>query len=251
MQTIGDIFNQDAFSVVELTEAVNKMPYIPGQVGKLGLFKERGIATTKAMIEERNGVLYLVPTTLRGAPGTLNKTSKRQMREFQIPHLQVGDRVIAGDIQNVRAFGSAGQLQTVQGVVNDRLETMTTSLDATLEHLRLGAIKGQILDADGLSVLYDLFTEFGVAQESEVDFDLDNATPASGIVRKKCAAVIRLIAKNLGGLPFEKVHAFCGDAFFDDLIAHPETREIFLGQQEASELRNGYAYGRFNYGGIV
>jgi hypothetical protein len=35
-------------------------------------------------------------------------------------------------------------------------------VDATLEHLRIGAIKGQILDADGPAVIYDLFTEFGV-----------------------------------------------------------------------------------------
>jgi hypothetical protein len=39
---------------------------------------------------------------------------------------------------------------------------MATKMDATLEHLRIGAIKGQILDADGSALIYDLFTEFGV-----------------------------------------------------------------------------------------
>jgi Phage major capsid protein E len=46
------------------------------------------------------------------------------------------------------------------------------------EHLRVGAIKGKILDADGSAVIYDLFTEFGVSQHTEIDFDLDNASPA-------------------------------------------------------------------------
>ena len=53
-------------------------------------------------------------------------------------------------------------LEGVQAVVNQRMSEMATKMDATLEHLRIGATKGQILDADGLAVIYDLFTEFGV-----------------------------------------------------------------------------------------
>ena len=68
----------------------------------------------------------------------------------------------------------------MQAVVNDRLAMMAMKHDATLEHLRIGAIKGQILDADGTTILYDLFDEFGVSQQAEVDFDLDNNAPAPG-----------------------------------------------------------------------
>lgn len=32
-----DIFNNDAFSVVSLTDAINKLPYVPGQAGRLRL----------------------------------------------------------------------------------------------------------------------------------------------------------------------------------------------------------------------
>jgi len=53
-------------------------------------------------------------------------------------------------------------------------------MDATLEHLRISAIKGHILDAAGSAVIYDLFTELGVTQHTE--FDLDNATPAPGVI---------------------------------------------------------------------
>jgi hypothetical protein len=246
-----DVFSNDAFSIIELTAAVNDMPFRPGQVGRTGVFDSKGVATTKIAIEEKDGVLYLVPTSLRGAPGTMNQNSKRRMREFRAPHLQVNDRVMADEIQNVRELGGHNQLKTIQGVVSERLETMIQSLDVTLEHLQLGAIRGQILDADGSSVLFDLFTEFGVAQEAEIDFDLDNANPASGIIRKKCASVVRAMANNLGAAQFEKVHCFCGDNFFDDLVAHPEVRETYMGQQQAAELRNGYAYGTLNFGGIT
>jgi hypothetical protein len=248
---MNDVFSSDAFSVVELTQAINKQPFVPGQVGKLGLFKERGVSTTTVAIEEKNGVLYLVPTSRRGAPGTQNQNSKRTLRKFSIPHLQVNDTILADEVQDVREFGTTGELQTVQSVINDRLGTMTVSLDATLEHLRIGSIKGQILDSDGSTVLYDLFTEFGVSQESEVDFDLDNANPADGVVRKTCAGIIRTIANNLGGLPFEGVHAFCGSTFFDQLVAHPEVRETYLNQAQAAQLRDGYAFGKVSFGGIT
>jgi|LGVE01.1.fsa_nt_gb hypothetical protein len=248
---ILDIFNNDAFGVVSLTDAVNKMPFVPGRVGQLGLFANRGVATTAVSIEEKNGVLYLVPTSQRGSAGKQNETDKRKMRSLKVPHLQANDTVMADEVQGVRAFGSDSELQTVQMVVNQRLETMTQSLDATLEHLRLGAIKGQILDSDGSTVIYDLFTEFGVSQESEIDFDLDNASPADGVVRKKCGAVIRLMATNLGAAPLTRVHCLCGDAFFDDLVAHPEVRATYLNQAEAAELRGGYVYQSLNFGGIT
>jgi hypothetical protein len=62
----------------------------------------------------------------------------------------------------------------------------------------------------------------------------------------------------LEGISFSGIHAFCGDAFFDDLIAHTEVRASYLQQQEASQLRTGYidngaggSYGSFNFGGIT
>ncbi len=246
-----DVFNNDAFSVLQLTDAINKTPYIPGQVMRLGLFRESGVTTTSVMIEERDGVLYLVENKLRGAPANQNQTAKRKARSLAVPHLPVEDHISADEIQGVRAFGSESQLVAVQTVVNERLASMSNSLDATIEHLALGAIKGQILDSDGATVIYDLFNEFGVAQAAEVDFDLDNASPAAGALRKKCTQVVRTIATNLGAATFSGVHCFCGAAFWDDLIAHPEVRATYLQQQEAAQLRNGVYGERFSYGGIV
>ncbi|HBG07672.1 MAG: major capsid protein E [Geobacteraceae bacterium GWC2_58_44] len=254
--SVFDVFAGDAFSLISLTDAINKAPFVPGLLGSLNLFQEQGVSTTSVMIEEKSGILYLVENKPRGASGQQNQVEKRKARSLILAHLPAEDRLLADEIQGVREFGSNDQAKAIENTVNSRLVTMSSSLDATLEHLRIGAIKGQILDSDGSTVIYNLFTEFGVQQEAEVDFDLDNANPASGIIRKKCAGVIRTMAGNLGASPFTGVHCLCGDAFFDDLIAHPETRQTFLNQQEAAELRTGYvssglSYGRFVYGGIV
>src|SRR5688500_12287459 len=65
-----------------LTDAINKMPYLPGRIGQLGLFREQGVSTTSVMIEEREGSLNFVETTARGAPAIQNTTNKRKARSL-------------------------------------------------------------------------------------------------------------------------------------------------------------------------
>ncbi|OSM04149.1 major capsid protein [Magnetofaba australis] len=246
-----DVFNSNAFSLVSLTDAINKMPFVPGRIGQMGLFHEQGVATTTVLIEEREGSLNLVETTARGAPAIQNTNNKRKARSLTVPHIALEDTILADEVQNLRAFGSESNLEGVQTVVNNRLEEMARKIDATLEHLRIGAIKGQILDADGATVLYDLFTEFGVSQHTEIDFDLDNASPVPGAVKKKCHDIRRKIEDELGAQPYDHIHAICGADFFDDLITHSEVKEAYERYADGLFLRQGQARGSFEYAGIV
>ncbi len=246
-----DVFNNNAFSMVSLTDAINKVPFIPGRVGQLGLFTEKGVATTSVGIEEKNGSLTLIEVSPRGAPATKNKHNKRKLRSLVVPHIALEDEIYADEVQNVREFGSENELQAVQNVVNGRLAEMASKHDATLEHLRIGAIKGQILDADGTTVIYDLFNEFGVSQYSEIDFDLDNASPAPGAVRKKCHDIKRKIEDELGAAPYDHIHAFVSSTFFDDLVSHPEVTKAYDRYQDGAALRAGLARTPFVYADIV
>lgn len=249
--SILDIFKSDAFGVMSLTDAINKIPFIPGRAGEVIDWREGGVATTTIAIEEKNGVLTLINPTARGAPGTTLAKSKRSARNLTVPHYEINDAIYAEEVQGVREFGSESQVRTVMNRVNERLaDHVQLSHDPTLEYQRVGAVKGIILNGDG-STLYNLFTEFGVSQPAEVDFDLDNATPASGALRKVCTAVIRTISDALGGVPMRGVHTFCSDTFWDDLIAHPEVRETYKNQPEALKLREGVAYAKLEFGGIT
>jgi hypothetical protein len=227
------------------------MPFVPGRIGQLGLFREQGVSTTSVMIEEREGSLTLVETTSRGAPAVQHVANKRKARSLTVPHIALEDTILADEVQNVRAFGSENMLEGVQNVVNQRLTEMATKMDATLEHLRVGAIKGQILDADGSAVIYDLFTEFGVTAHTEIDFDLDNASPAPGVVKKKCHDIRRKIEDELGVVPYDHIHAMCGPDFYDDLITHPEVEKAYERWLDGAFLRQGQARGSFEYAGIL
>ncbi len=246
-----DVFNQDPFSVISLTDSINETEFIPGRAGLVVDWEEEGVTATSVMIERVGSELKLLNPTPRGGPGESFAKDMRNARILRIPHYQVDDSVMAESLQGVRAFGTTSQLQAIEATVNNLFAKHSREkMDPTLEYQRLGAIKGLILNGDG-STLYNLFDEFGVTQETEVDFDLDAASPVSGALRKKCTAVIRLIAKNLGGMPYREIRALCGDAFWDDLTAHSEFRASYLAQVEARQLREGLAYETVSFGGII
>jgi hypothetical protein len=54
-QTMLDIFNNNAFGVVSLTDAINKPVFAPGRLGQMGLFNERGVSTTTIVLEQKAG----------------------------------------------------------------------------------------------------------------------------------------------------------------------------------------------------
>src|SRR5687767_9912578 len=101
-----DVFNSDAFSVVSLTDAIIKAPYQPGRIGSLGLFRSKGIATTMVSVEMKDGRLSLIPTTPRGGVPDSIGSQKRTLYPFTVPHLERQSKVLADEVQNIRAFGS-------------------------------------------------------------------------------------------------------------------------------------------------
>lgn len=246
---LADTFTPDAFSLQTMTAAISAVPYKPGFVSRRGLFTEAGVATNTVLIEEREGHLKLVQTSNREGPVTAAERKRRKIRSFVVPHLRQEDYAMASEVIGVRQFGTEATLETVENLRNERAARMADNLDVTLEYHRVGAIQGVVLDADG-SVLFDLFDEFGVTQLDEVNFDLANANPASGALRKKCASVVRAMANELGAVEPAGIEALCGDAFFDDLIAHPEVRETYK-YQEGRRLREGYVFDSVEFGGIV
>jgi hypothetical protein len=253
-----DVFKQKPFQMVELSAAVQRAPYNPNYLGSLGLFTPKRVRTTSVAIERKGGTLGLVQTSERGAPLAEGKREKRDIRDFRTLRIAKGHTLYAHELQNIRAFGSETEMQQVQMEIADIMNGATglrASIEITHEHMRLGAVQGVVTDADG-STLFDWFSEFGVSQDAEIDFDLDNASPASGVVRKKCNQVVRqMIRASEGGwVPGQSyVMGLAGDAFWDDLTAHSEVRQTWLNQAAAQELRNGVgtAFGMLTYGNIT
>jgi len=244
-----DIFNNDAFSALSMTTRVNNMDFVPGRVGEVCDFREYGVITTTVAIEEKDSVLSLIANSPRGSAPEQASRGKRRMRNLNLTHLTREAVIYADQIQGVRAFGGQGELEVVTQVADAEVQRLLLSMDMTLENLRLGAFKGDILDADGSTVIYNLFTEFGVTQETEVNFALTTATTD---VRGLCQKLRRTMVKNLK-LPENskfRIHSLCGPDFFDNLISHPEVKAAYDRWEQGAALRADLTYSVFNFGGI-
>ena len=238
-----NVFDPSAYSLQELTLAMNNVPYTPTQITELGLFQEEGIATLSALIEAENGVLSIVAVAPRNGPGQVVDADKRTVKDFSLPHLPQRGAVMADQVQGVRAFGSENMAQTLLNVRNKRLQKMRQQIDYTMEYHRLTAILGNYINVNGTMV--SLFTEFGVTEQT-VDFVLGTATTK---LDQKCLEVLEHIEAGLGGIPFSGAHAYCGSSFWNKLIAHAYIRETHLSTQTAANLR-GDPRQIVDYGGI-
>lgn len=257
MATI-DVFKQRAFHMVELSAAVQRSPYNPGFLGDLGIFAAKPVRTKTVAIERKGGTLSLITTSQRGAPLAEGAREKSDLRDFRTLRIAKGHTLEADEIQDIRAFGQETELMQVQNEIAEIMNGGTglrASVELTHENMRLGAVQGIVTDSDG-STLFNWFTEFDISQPAEIDFDLDNAAPASGVVRTKCNQVLRAMMRAAqGAWASGQTYAMglCGDTFWDQLTAHSEVRQTYLNQAAAAELRNGVgsAFGMLQYGNIT
>lgn len=238
-------FTNPAFSMAALTAAINILPNRYGRIEDLGLMPAKPVRQRQVIVEEMNGVLNLLPTLPPGAPGTVGVRGKRTLRSFVIPHIPHDDVVLPEEVQGIRAFGSETETEAIASVIARHLETMRNKHAITLEHLRMGALKGVILDADG-SVLYDLFDEFDITPQT-IAFDLSNT---STNVKAKCLATLAAIEDNLKGEFMSGVHCLCSPEFFVALTTHAKVEKAFENWQQGAILINDVRRG-FTYAGIT
>lgn len=218
-----DAFSGSAFRASVLTDAINVVPNTYGRVRELGLFRGRSIPTTTFYIEFKNGVLNLLQTSPRGGnAGTVGRSPKRNIRDYRVFHIEHDEFIYADDIQNVRAYGSENQLQGLQELITDKLDTLVNKFDITEEWHLVNAIQGQLLDADGSS-LFNAFTDFGVSQTS-IDFTFATGTTDMG---QRLIQVARHMEDNLLGETMTGVHALVGSTWFDRFISHPSIAEAY------------------------
>lgn len=237
------IFTDDKFGLVELTAAINEAPSLPAVIGGMGLFEEEGILTTAFAVEKDVETLALIPNQSRAAQPVGTGGGSRSVKTFSTTHLPTQDTITADEIQNLRVFGMASEVETMRAYVDKRLARMRRRLEATIEYQRVGAIKGLVLDADGTTVITNLFTEFGLAQQTH-QLALNSATAD---IRGQVMAAMDLAEEALGAEPHAGFHCICGKDFFRALIAHDKVQKAYelyeSGAYLREDVRNGFALG--------
>lgn len=243
--TILDVFETDAYNVISMTEAIDKLPFIPSRLGEMKIFRETAITTRVVWVEERDGQIALLQTAQPGTAGKTGDRATRKSRPFRVPHIPYDDTVLAEDVQGVRTFGSANTTEGVAAVVNERLAAMRQNHEITKEYYRAKAIQGLLLDADG-TVIYDFWSEFDLTEQT-VDFVLGTTTTD---IRAKCLTVAEKVEDALGALSYNHIHALCGKTWFNSFIGHTLVRDAFSRWRDGEFLRSDPRHG-FEFAGII
>lgn len=241
-----------AFSALSLTTAIRDLKYTPSLLtGMPGLVTSIPIRTEKFAVERMADTQRLIPVTERGSPRTKQTRDRRNVRDFRTVRTAKVDELRAVELANIRAFGSETEIEAVQTELAMRFGKLRRDHELTEEFRRLGMIQGNVLDADGTSVLYNWFTEFGIAVPTEITFNWASRTGVAEFIRQ---SVIRPMMTALQGrAPVGmRIMALCGDTFFDGLTSNAEVRQSYLNWQAAQELRSGLGstYGNFSYGDV-
>lgn len=236
------------FTQAELTAAINQFPVQWGRVSQLGLFTDRGARTRSVVIEEQSGSLSLLTTHEWGGEGTAASKLNRKTYAFGIKQTVHEDLVTAADVQDVRAFGLDNGLADISTEVARRLQRMRARHDQTLEYKRMGALKGNVLNADGSTSLANLFSTFGVSQTT-VDFVFGTSTTD---ILGKCAAVLNQIEDNLKGDAMTGVRVLVSPEFFSNLINHAKVVDAYKYHSEAAirmatDMRPNFTFGGINF----
>lgn len=246
-----DIFNNRAFNGIEMTAVMNAVPYRPSFLGSYGeaLFRTvRSRSRTVAVVKRESG-MALIPVSPIGAPPVELELGKADVRPFFTRRLAKGSTLYAEELQGVLQLPDFQQVQSVQAEMAQRALTIRQDIELTHEHMRLGAVFGKVVDADGQRVLDDWFANWGVTPPTPINFHLDVGTTN---LRQVCADLIDsmfLASKGAWVQGQTVVHALCGKLFFDTLVSHPMVERTVLNTPEARTLRDALP-DQFDFAGI-
>ncbi len=230
---INPFADDSIFGMIPLTQSMMLVPNTYGYLGPKNIFNFEGVPGDTVSVEMMNGIIQILESKPRGtSEPNQAKQEKRSGVILSIPHIPSEDQIRPNEIKNTRAFGSTNQLEQASTVMNRKLIKNHRNYEVTWEFLGWGALKGKIIDADGVTELADFYKAFDVDKKI-INFELDN--PDSN-VSEKCRALTDHVEDNLLGDAMTGVRCPCSPEFFDALIAHPNVEKFYLNHSASVKL---------------
>lgn len=234
------------FSVEELTAAISSLPFEPKQLAQLGWFENDSVRTTVVKIERESEASFgVVASVARGSRGESAGRATRDGEFFEIGFVRIEDVFRADEVQGVRAHGTDGQLETVDAGLMKVLRRGKARIGTTLEHMRIGALKGQVLNKDG-TVLWDFWNKFGLSPNTAT-LDLASSTVK---LRSAIDVLTEQSANELGDAEPTSYEAIIGAPAFRALVESKAAREEYLAQVTAGAAAGRSMEDVFDYGGV-
>lgn len=169
----------ERFTSLELTQAIEKRQNEYGLLNGLGIFVEKGIPDRHVKIESKDSSLQIIATSATGTPAPADDSPDgRGVRILPTFRHAKMYKLIAEELQGVRKFGSDDELENFDEKMLEKLDLIQREYRQTKEFLRWGALKGNVYDADGVKVLYNVYDLMGETQKIiEWDLEEENDDP--------------------------------------------------------------------------
>lgn len=244
-----DIVSDPRYAVRALSDAIMRIPNEYSLLSLLGLFPEKGIRTTYVEIEYKNGTLNLIPTSARGSPAPTKQRNTRGLKVMKTQFMQLNDTLRPSDLQNLPEFGTTDFFQSFDSLLAERFFEFQRYYRQTHEYWRWGALQGDVLDADGTTVLYNCYDEMG-EQQHDFDFKLGTTTSDGPLAATK--SIRRFNEKNLLGEPMTHTLVLCSATFFDGVTQHPALQKFYEFQSaNPNPLVEDVGVTGFYHGGVL
>lgn len=240
MDPITDIFSDDMFSVANLRIVAKNVTYVPQYLGTAGIFQSKPLeGTDKVIIYEQNGVFRIIPTTERGGSDIQQIRDTHASAVLQTTRISKKDTINASELLGVanEDIPRGVRLRTAGELITDRLQKLKTEKAFTLEKHRFGALAGILYDADGTSVIYDYFSEFGVAAPVVVNANLSTWTEAE-TAQQLTDLFYRPMMRSLKDRknPTTRIGCLVGDGAWAKLMKNAAFRKIWELNMQAQAI---------------
>lgn len=235
-----DIFRNDAFSVTSLMRLVDNVPFIPTMLGDMGIFESTPIATRTVLLYDQDGNIRLIPTTEIGAPDVQQARDQGRLRALDTVRLAKMDTVRAGELLQVAdtAIPETIRLRNAISLVVERTQKLKNDMNATKELHRLGALQGKLLDADGTTVIYDYFAQYGISTPPTIQVNFSTTAEADLMMyfQENVYRPMTLALQGRAAVGGFRIGALVGDGFWSKLMRHPGFRNIYQLNMQAQAV---------------